>query len=68
MTNEQLTDLLVLYKQALSGTLSNDDLSIKIRDARYRLDAYFVQNGKEDTDNGTYLIELLELQNTQSNE
>lgn len=66
MTTEQLTMLLSLYKKAITNNLSIDDFENEIMQTRLKIDASFVQEGKEDMNLGEYLKELLELQTSMS--
>lgn len=66
MTTEQLTMLLFLYKKAITNNLSIDDFENEIMQTRLKIDASFVQEGKEDMNLGEYLKELLELQTSMS--
>lgn len=68
MTNEQLTKLLLLYKEALKNNLSAIDFVLEIREAKIDLDKSFVQQGKEDENLGNYIEELLILQSIKENE
>ena len=62
MTTEQLTSLLSLYKKAIENNLTIGDFENEIKQTRLKIDASFVQEGKEDMNLGEYLNELLELQ------
>lgn len=64
MTNEQLTTLLSLYKKAVRNNLTIGEFENEMQKTRMKIDASFVQKGKEDMNLGEYLNELLELQTT----
>lgn len=64
MTNEQLTTLLSLYKKAVLNNLTVGEFENEMQQTRMKIDASFVQKGKEDMNLGEYLNELLELQTT----
>lgn len=68
MNNEQLKQLLELYKKAVAKRLSADDFVNEIKAAQIQLDRSFVQSGKEDENLGKYLEELYELQSNYNHE
>lgn len=68
MNNEQLKQLLELYKQAVAKRLSADDFVKEIQATQIQIDRSFVQAGKEDANLGEYLEELNQLQNSYINE
>lgn len=68
MNNEQLKQLLELYKKAVAKRLSADDFVKEIQATQIQIDRSFVQVGKEDANLGEYLEELNQLQNSYINE
>ncbi|OJX83351.1 MAG: hypothetical protein BGP01_03355 [Paludibacter sp. 47-17] len=68
MNNEQLKQLLELYKKAVAKRLSADDFVKEIQATQIQIDRSFVQAGKEDANLGEYLEELNQLQNSYINE
>jgi len=68
MNNEQLKQLLELYKKAVAKNLTADDFVKEIQETQIQIDRSFVQAGKEDANLGEYLEELYQLQNSYINE
>ena len=68
MNNEQLKQLLELYKKAVAKNLTADDFVKEIQVTQIQIDRSFVQAGKEDANLGEYLEELYQLQNSYVNE
>ena len=68
MNNEQLKQLLELYKKAVKKNLTADDFVKEIQATQIQIDRSFVQAGKEDANLGEYLEELNQLQNSYINE
>jgi hypothetical protein len=68
MNNEQLKQLLELYKKAVAKNLTGDDFVKEIQSTQIQIDRSFVQAGKEDANLGEYLEELYQLQNSYINE
>ena len=68
MNNEQLKQLLELYKKAVAKNLTADDFVKEIQETQIQIDRSFVQAGKEDANLGEYLEELYQLQNSHINE
>jgi len=61
MTEEQLTKLLSLYKQAVKNNLTYGEFLQEVKNAKIQIDRSFVENGKENTNLGVYLEELNQL-------
>lgn len=68
MSNEQLKQLLELYKKAVAKNLTAEDFIKEIQATQIKIDRSFVQVGKEDASLGEYLEELYQLQNSYINE
>jgi hypothetical protein len=68
MSNEQLKQLLELYKKAVAKNLTAEDFIKEIQATQINIDRSFVQAGKEDASLGEYLEELYQLQNSYINE
>lgn len=68
MNNEQLKQLLELYKKAVAKNLTADDFVKEIQLTKIQIDRSFVHAGKEDENLGEYLEELYQLQNNFINE
>ena len=68
MNNEQLKQLLELYKKEEKKNLTADDFVKEIQATQIQIDRSFVQAGKEDANLGEYLEELNQLQNSYINE
>jgi hypothetical protein len=61
MTQEQLTKLLSLYKQAVRNNLTAGEFASEVQKAKIQIDRSFVETGKEDMNLGEYLEELNQL-------
>jgi len=61
MTEEQLTKLLSLYKQAVKNNLTYSEFMKEVEKTKIQIDESFVKSGKEDRNLGEYLEELNQL-------